>query len=225
MCTNGQIEMLGTPVPTADKDPNISSTSLELKDKMKKKLVFDYFPLLRSSYDANEFVSEGLLKDELNVYWNNNNIFKDIQSSKETAENGFIKRTVDIDLLDNNTLILDNTQTWANEESIKLNAEIKLNRKEEDTWNFQFCYNLNTTNNDDYKSFNEKFGILDEMFHFKLNGEAILVNEKVEGGRRIFAEKDFYYRGMHPIMFELEEYGSGLEEDSRFIQIVRFTVI
>jgi hypothetical protein len=26
-------------------------------------------------------------------------------------------------------------------------------------------------------------------------------------------------------MFELEEYGSGLEEDSRFIQIVRFTVI
>ena len=63
------------------------------------------------------------------------------------------------------------------------------------------------------------------MFHFKLNGEAILVNEKVEGGRRIFAEKDFYYRGIHPIMFELEEYGTGLEEDSRFIQIVRFTVL
>ena len=160
---------------------------------MKKILQFDYFPLLRSSYDANELVTEGLLKDELNVYWNRNNIFKDIQSSKETAEHGFIKRTVDIDLLDENKLVLDNTQTWHNEESIKLNAEINLNRKKEDVWNLQFLYNLTTTNNDDYQSFNEKFGILDEMFHFKLNGEALLVNEKVEGGRRIFAEKEFLY--------------------------------
>ena len=191
---------------------------------MKKTLQFDYFPLLRSSYDANEFVTEGLLKDELNVYWNKDNIFKDIQSSKETAENGFIKRTVDIELLDENKLVLDNTQTWHNEESIKLNAEINLNRKEEDVWNLQFLYNLTTTNNDDYKSFNEKFGILDEMFHFKLNGEALLVNEKVQGGRRIFAEKEFFDTGMHPIMFELEEYGTGLEQDSRFIQIVRFTI-
>ena len=62
------------------------------------------------------------------------------------------------------------------------------------------------------------------MFHFKLNGEALLVNEKVEGGRRIFAEKEFLYTGKHPIMFELEEYGTGLEPDSRFIQIVRFTI-
>ena len=191
---------------------------------MKKKLVFDYFPLLRSSYDANELVTEGILKDELNVYWNKHNIFKDIQSSKETAEHGFIKRTVDIELLDENKLLLDNTQTWHNEESIKLNAEINLNRKEKDVWSLQFLYNLTTTNNDDYQSFNEKFGILDEMFHFKLNGEALLVNEKVEGGRRIFAEKEFLYTGMHPIMFELEEYGTGLAPDSRFIQIVRFTI-
>jgi hypothetical protein len=216
--------MLGTPALTADKDPNTYSTSSAQRDKMKKTLQFDYFPLLRSSYDANEFVTEGLLKDELNVYWNKDNIFKDIQSSKETAENGFIKRTVDIELLDENKLVLDNTQTWHNEESIKLNAEINLNRKEEDVWNLQFLYNLTTTNNDDYKSFNEKFGILDEMFHFKLNGEALLVNEKVQGGRRIFAEKEFFYTGMHPIMFELEEYGTGLEQDSRFIQIVRFTI-
>ena len=72
---------------------------------MKKTLQFDYFPLLRSSYDANELVTEGILKDELNVYWNKNNIFKDIQSSKETAEHGFIKRTVDIELLDENKLV------------------------------------------------------------------------------------------------------------------------
>ena len=42
MCTNGQIEMLGTPDPTADKDPNTSSTSLELKDKMKQKNIFSW---------------------------------------------------------------------------------------------------------------------------------------------------------------------------------------
>lgn len=194
---------------------------------MKKTLQFDYFPLLRSNYDANEFVSKGVLKDELNIYWNNDNIFKDIQSSKETAENGFIKRTVGIDIhdKDENILILDNTQTWREQDSIKLNAQINLKHNGNNSWILQFLYNLTTTNNSDYKNFNEKFGINNEMFHFKLNGEALISNEEVKGGKRIFAEKEFYWRGEHPIMFELEEYGTGMDEDSRFIQIVRFTII
>jgi len=194
---------------------------------MKKTLQFDYFPLLRSNYDANEFVSKGVLKDELNIYWNNDNIFKDIQSSKETAENGFIKRTVGIDIhdKDENILMLDNTQTWHEQDSIKLNAQINLKHNGNNNWILQFLYNLTTTNHSDYKNFNEKFGNNNEMFHFKLNGEALISNEEVKGGKRIFAEKEFYWRGKHPIMFELEEYGTGMDEDSRFIQIVRFTII
>ena len=39
------------------------------------------------------------------------------------------------------------------------------------------------------------------------------------------AQKDFYWRGKNPILFELEEYGTGIDRDSRFIQIVRFTII
>lgn len=192
---------------------------------MKKTLHFDYFPLLRADYKANEFVSEGILKDELNIYWNNHNIFKDIQSSKETAEKGSIQRQVDIDIIDgDNILLLDNTQTWQNDKNIKLNAQVNLKNKSDNIWNLQFLYNLTTTNNEDYTDFNKKFGINNELFHFKLNGEALLYNEEVKGGKRIFAEKDFYWRGTNPILFELEEYGTGNDEDSRFIQIVRFTI-
>ena len=191
---------------------------------MNKTLKFDYFPLLRSNYDANELVTDGLLVDQLNVHWNDNNIFKDIQSSKETAEKGSINRIVDIEVKDVNKMLLQNKQVW-NEDSIELKAEIDLISKGNDTWNLKFVYNLTTCADQDYEDFNKKFGINDELFHFKLNGEALIYNEEIRGGKNMTAQKDFYWRGKNPILFELEEYGTGIDKDSRFIQIVRFTII
>jgi len=191
---------------------------------MNKTLKFDYFPLLRSNYDANKLVTDGLLVDQLNVHWNDNNIFKDIQSSKETAEKGSINRTVDIEVKDVNKMLLQNKQVW-NEDSIELKAEIDLISKGNDTWNLKFVYNLTTCADQDYEDFNKKFGINDELFHFKLNGEALIYNEEIRGGKNMTAQKDFYWRGKNPILFELEEYGTGIDKDSRFIQIVRFTII
>lgn len=191
---------------------------------MNKTLKFDYFPLLRSNYDANELVTDGLLVDQLNVHWNYNNIFKDIQSSKETAEKGSINRTVDIEVKDVNKMLLQNKQVW-NEDSIELKAEIDLISKGNDTWNLKFVYNLTTCADQDYEDFNKKFGINNELFHFKLNGEALIYNEEIRGGKNMTAQKDFYWRGKNPILFELEEYGTGIDKDSRFIQIVRFTII
>ena len=191
---------------------------------MNKTLKFDYFPLLRSNYDANKLVTDGLLVDQLNVHWNDNNIFKDIQSSKETAEKGSINRTVDIEVKDVNKMLLQNKQVW-NEDSIELKAEIDLISKGNDTWNLKFVYNLTTCADQDYEDFNKRFGINDELFHFKLNGEALIYNEEIRGGKNMTAQKDFYWRGKNPILFELEEYGTGIDKDSRFIQIVRFTII
>ena len=191
---------------------------------MNKTLKFDYFPLLRSNYDANELVTDGLLVDQLNVHWNDNNIFKDIQCSKETAEKGSINRTIDIEVKDSNKMLLQNKQVW-NEDSIELKAEIDLTSKGNDIWNLKFVYNLTTCADQDYENFNKKFGINDELFHFKLNGEALIYNEEIRGGKNMTAQKDFYWRGKNPILFELEEYGTGIDRDSRFIQIVRFTII
>ena len=191
---------------------------------MNKTLKFDYFPLFRSNYDANELVTDGLLVDQLNVHWNDNNIFKDIQSSKETAEKGSINRTIDIEVKDSNKMLLQNKQVW-NEDSIELKAEIDLTSKGNDIWNLKFVYNLTTCADQDYENFNKKFGINDELFHFKLNGEALIYNEEIRGGKNMTAQKDFYWRGKNPILFELEEYGTGIDRDSRFIQIVRFTII
>ena len=53
---------------------------------MKKKLQFDYFPVMRSSYVANELVAEGKLQDQLILQWNNSVLFDTIELSKETAE-------------------------------------------------------------------------------------------------------------------------------------------
>ena len=158
------------------------------------------------------------------MHWNDNNIFKDIQSSKETAEKGSINRTIDIEVKDSNKMLLQNKQVW-NEDSIELKAEIDLTSKGNDIWNLKFVYNLTTCADQDYENFNKKFGINDELFHFKLNGEALIYNEEIRGGKNMTAQKDFYWRGKNPILFELEEYGTGIDRDSRFIQIVRFTII
>lgn len=191
---------------------------------MKKTLKFDYIPVLRESYEAHPQISDGSLTDQLNVYWNNHSICKDIQSSKETAEKGFVQRNVEIELLKANTLKLDNFQTDG-KDSISLNATIKLNHKENNVWSLLFNYDLSNFKNNEYENFNLKYEIIKESFNFKLNGEALIVNASIESGKNNSCVKDFIWDSVKPICFELEEYGHCKEIDSRFIQVVRFTLL
>lgn len=192
---------------------------------MKKILQFDYFPVMRSSYVANELVAEGKLQDQLTLQWNNSALFDTIELSKETAEKKSISRSVEIVLQkNNNTLVLQNKQSWHDDKHIELTAQIELIYKDVDWWTCKFTYNLSLCDAQSLKSFNDKFGISQEYFHFKLNGETLIHNQPVQAGTTLSAEKEFYWQGVNPIMFEIEEYGHGSSMDSRFIQIVRFTV-
>jgi hypothetical protein len=192
---------------------------------MKKTLQFDYFPVMRSSYVANELVSEGKLQDQLILQWNNSVLFDTIELSKETAEKKSISRSAEIVLQkNNNTLMLQNKQSWHDDKHIELTAQIELIYKDVDWWTCKFTYNLSLCDAQSLQSFNDKFGISQEYFHFKLNGETLIHNQNVQAGTTLSAEKEFYWQGVNPIMFEIEEYGHGSSMDSRFIQIVRFTV-
>jgi hypothetical protein len=192
---------------------------------MKKKLQFDYFPVMRSSYVANELVAEGKLQDQLILQWNNSVLFDTIELSKETAEKKSISRSAEIVLQkNNNTLVLQNKQSWHDDKQIELTAQIELIYKDVDWWTCKFTYNLSLCDAQSLQSFNDKFGISQEYFHFKLNGETLIHNQNVQAGTTLSAEKEFYWQGVNPIMFEIEEYGHGSSMDSRFIQIVRFTV-
>jgi hypothetical protein len=193
---------------------------------MKKKLQFDYFPVMRSSYVANELVAEGKLQDQLILQWNNSVLFDTIELSKETAEKKSISRSAEIVLQkNNNTLMLQNKQSWHDDKQIELTAQIELIYKDVDWWTCKFTYNLSLCDAQSLQSFNDKFGISQEYFHFKLNGETLIHNQNVQAGTTLSAEKEFYWQGVNPIMFEIEEYGHGSSMDSRFIQIVRFTVL
>ena len=192
---------------------------------MKKKLQFDYFPVMRSSYVANELVAEGKLQDQLILQWNNSVLFDTIELSKETAEKKSISRSAEIVLQkNNNTLMLQNKQSWHDDKQIELTAQIELIYKDVDWWTCKFTYNLSLCDAQSLQSFNDKFGMSQEYFHFKLNGETLIHNQNVQAGTTLSAEKEFYWQGVNPIMFEIEEYGHGSSMDSRFIQIVRFTV-
>jgi hypothetical protein len=192
---------------------------------MKKKLQFDYFPVMRSSYVANELVAAGKLQDQLILQWNNSVLFDTIELSKETAEKKSISRSAEIVLQkNNNTLVLQNKQSWHDDKQIELTAQIELIYKDVDWWTCKFTYNLSLCDAQSLQSFNDKFGISQEYFHFKLNGETLIHNQNVQAGTTLSAEKEFYWQGVNPIMFEIEEYGHGSSMDSRFIQIVRFTV-
>lgn len=193
---------------------------------MKKKLQFDYFPVMRSSYVANELVAEGKLQDQLILQWNNSVLFDTIELSKETAEKKSINRSAEIVLQkNNNTLVLQNKQSWHDDKQIELTAQIELIYKDMDRWLCKFTYNLSLCDAQSLQSFNDKFGISQEYFHFKLNGETLIHNQNVQAGTTLSAEKEFFWQGVNPIMFEIEEYGHGSSMDSRFIQIVRFTVL
>jgi len=192
---------------------------------MKKKLQFDYFPVMRSSYVANELVAEGKLQDQLILQWNNSVLFDTIELSKETTEKKSISRSAEIVLQkNNNTLMLQNKQSWHDDKQIELTAQMELIYKDVDWWSCKFTYNLSLCDAQSLQSFNDKFGISQEYFHFKLNGETLIHNQNVQAGTTLSAEKEFYWQGVNPIMFEIEEYGHGSSMDSRFIQIVRFTV-
>jgi hypothetical protein len=192
---------------------------------MKKTLQFDYFPVMRSSYVANELVAEGKLQDQLILQWNNSVLFDTIELSKETAEKKSISRSAEIVLQkNNNTLVLQNKQSWHDDKQIELTAQIELIYKDVDWWTCKFTYNLSLCDAQSLQSFNDKFGISQEYFHFKLNGETLIHNQNVQAGTTLSAEKEFYWQRVNPIMFEIEEYGHGSSMDSRFIQIVRFTV-
>ena len=192
---------------------------------MKKTLQFDYFPVMRSSYVANELVAEGKLQDQLILQWNNSVLFDTIELSKETAEKKSISRSTEIVLQkNNNTLVLQNKQSWHDDKQIELTAQIELIYKNVDRWTCKFTYNLSLCDAQSLQSFNDKFGISQEYFHFKLNGETLIHNQNVQAGTTLSAEKEFFWQGVNPIMFEIEEYGHGSSMDSRFIQIVRFTV-
>ena len=193
---------------------------------MKKTVQFDYFPVMRSSYVANELVAEGKLQDQLTLQWNNSALFDTIELSKETSEKKSINRSAEIVLeKDNNTLVLQNKQSWHDDKHISLTAEVDLIYKDADWWLCKFIYNLSLCDAQSLQSFNDKFGISQEYFHFKLNGETLIHNQPVQAGTTLSVEKEFYWQGHNPIMFELEEYGNGANTDSRFIQIVRFTVL
>jgi len=195
---------------------------------MNKTLQFDYFPVMRSQYVANELVTQGELNDVLDVFWNNIPIFNHIELSKETSEKKNVFRTCNIELSNStvNTLLLKNTQSLnAKDKMIELSAEIKINQKTKNWWETRFTYNLFSCNQTDLQMFNEQFGINTECFHFKINGEVLLCNQNVSAGSTWVAEKEFFWQGVNPIMFEIEEYGHGSSIDSRFIQIVRFTIL
>lgn len=193
---------------------------------MKKILQFDYFPVMRSSYVTNELIAEGKLQDQLTLQWNNSTLFDTIELSKESAEKKSINRSAEIVLQkNNNTLLLQNKQSWHDDKYISLTAEIDLIYRDADWWLCKFIYNLSLCDQLSLQSFNDKFGISQEYFHFKLNGETLIHNQPVQAGTTLHAEKEFYWQGLNPIMFELEEYGNGANIDSRFIQIVRFTVL
>jgi hypothetical protein len=191
---------------------------------MKKTLKFDYIPVLRESYEGHPQIQDGSLTDQLNLYWNNHHISKDIQSSKETAEKGFVQRSVEIELLNSNILKLDNFQTDT-KESISLNATVELNNKKDNIWSLLFNYDLSNFKNNEYEKFNLKYNIQKEYFSFKLNGEALIVNASIESGKNNSCAKDFIWDSVKPICFELEEYGHCTDVDSRFIQVVRFTLL
>lgn len=193
---------------------------------MKKQLHFDYFPVMRGSYDANELVTEGKLKDQCILSWNNSSFLDTIELSKESAEKKTINRSAEIILQkNNNTLLLENKQSYHDDKHITLTAQIDLIYKDTDKWLCKFMYNLSLCDDQLLQSMNDKFGISKEYFHFKLNGETLIHNQPVLAGTIYSAEKEFYWQGYNPIMFELEEYGHGTDLDSRFIQIVRFTVL
>ena len=94
-----------------------------------------------------------------------------------------------------------------------------------DIWNISFKYDFSNIPKLNLDKFNSKFGVDYEKFHFKLNGEALIVNQLIKPGELYEVSREFYWKGNTSILFEIEEFGNCVGDMySYFIQGVRFTI-
>lgn len=197
---------------------------------MNKKMCFqfDYWPIMRSHNGNNQAVKSGDLKDTLMVIYNEELLWPEIELSKEGMELGAIIRNADIDIFFNkkNQFKFLNRQTWIpSGKNIDVFAVIDLTCIKKDIWKIDFQYNFMNVLKNELDDFNNKFLIGCEKFHFKINGEALLVNETVSAEKIYEASHEFAWQANTPILLEIEEFGHGvLSELQRFIQGVRFTI-
>lgn len=186
-------------------------------------LQFDYWPILRSMNKIKPELLDGTLQDLIDTYWNDEECWPTVELSKEQIEKGSITRITDISIKEQNRIALTGKQIFETDKFIKQTAAIDIVKVSSDEW--QINYNMMFDHSHDELSFfDDKFGIGNESFHFKLNGEALIVNEVIKANKPYKAEKTIKWEGNTPLMFEMEEYGYGNNPLNRFIQGVRWTI-
>ena len=192
---------------------------------MIKQLQFDYWPIHRSDDVKNPLIEEGSLQDLLSTYWNDVECWPTIELSKEQMDKGSIQRTADIEIKENNILNLINTQRWVqDEEQIELSALMQL-QSSNGKWKINFTLDVGDVPENDLNSFNDKFGIGCEKFHFKFNNEKLIVDQEIKAGQLYRATKVFEWNNNTPLVFEIEEYGYGsTNKNSTFTQGVKWTI-
>lgn len=191
-------------------------------------LNFDYWPILRADAVQNQLVKSGDLQDTLTVLFNNYLLWPEIELSKEGIALGTVKRSSEIEIMleEMNTLKLINRQTWIpTKESLDVTATVCFVAVKENTWKINFTYDFTDIPKTNLETFNNKFGIGCEKFHFKVNGEALLVNQLITAGKIYQVSYEFPWEANTPILMEIEEFGHGVQSElKRFIQGVRFTI-
>ena len=194
----------------------------------KMNLHFDYWPILRADAVQNQLVQSGDLQDTLSVMFNNCLLWPEIELSKEGIALGTVKRSSEIEIMleEMNTLKLINRQTWIpTKESLDVTATVCFVAVKENTWKINFTYDFTDIPKTNLETFNNKFGIGCEKFHFKVNGEALLVNQLITAGKIYQTSYEFPWEANTPILMEIEEFGHGVQSKlKRFIQGVRFTI-
>lgn len=197
---------------------------------MYKKMLFqfDYWPIMRTDAGDNQAIKSGDLQDTLMVIYNEQLLWPQIELSKEGMILGNVTRNADINIFFNkkNTFKFLNRQTWIpSGDNIDVFAIIDLTCVKTDIWKIDFEYNFINVLKTELDNFNNKFLIGCEKFHFKVNGEALLVNETVSAGKIYKASHEFAWQATTTILLEIEEFGYGVSSElHRFIQGVRFTI-
>jgi hypothetical protein len=160
--------------------------------------------------------------------FNNCLLWPEIELSKEGIALGTVKRSSKIEIMleEMNTLKLINRQTWIpTKESLDVTATVCFVAVKENTWKINFTYDFTDIPKTNLETFNNKFGIGCEKFHFKVNGEALLVNQLITAGKIYQTSYEFPWEANTPILMEIEEFGHGVQSElKRFIQGVRFTI-
>ena len=152
-------------------------------------------------------------------------LFRDTTCAQEQMDKGSVQRTADIEIKENNILNLINTQRWVqDEEQIELSYLMQL-QSSNGKWKINFTLDVGDVPENDLNSFNDKFGIGCEKFHFKLNDEKLIVDQEIKGGQLYRATKVFEWNNNTPLVLEIEEYGySSTNKNSTFTQGVRWTI-